>query len=78
MAARRLIAVMLVLLFLSSLAAALAPVERQRDESSTTSTAEVFPERRSRGASWCTGSSLPTPRTRRGSRPRSVTSFSYG
>ena len=43
MAARRLIAVMLVLLFLSSLAAALAPVERQRDESSTTSTAEVFP-----------------------------------
>jgi hypothetical protein len=37
-AARRLIAVMLVLLFLSSLAAALAPVEQRRDESSSTST----------------------------------------
>jgi hypothetical protein len=38
-AARRLIAVMLVLLFLSSLAAALAPVERQSDDTSTTTTA---------------------------------------
>jgi hypothetical protein len=37
-AARRLIAVMLVLLFLSSLAAALAPVERQSDETSTSTT----------------------------------------
>lgn len=43
MAARRLIAVMLVLLFLSSLAAALAPVERQPDEPSTTSTTDAFP-----------------------------------
>jgi hypothetical protein len=40
MAARRLIAVMLVLLFLSSLAAALAPVDRQEDETSTTTTSE--------------------------------------
>ena len=40
MAARRLIAVMLVLLFLSSLAAALAPVERQAGETSTTTTPE--------------------------------------
>jgi hypothetical protein len=40
MAARRLIAVMLVLLFLSSLAAALAPVERGED-TSTTSTDPV-------------------------------------
>lgn len=39
MAARRLIAVMLVLLFLSSLAAALAPVDRQ-DETSTSTTTE--------------------------------------
>ena len=38
MAARRLIAVMLVLLFLSSLAAALAPVERSSDETSTSTT----------------------------------------
>jgi hypothetical protein len=38
-AARRLIAVMLVLLFLSSLAAALAPVERQSDETTTATTA---------------------------------------
>jgi hypothetical protein len=45
MAARRLIAVMLVLLFLSSLAAALAPVEPQRDETSTSSTTtETAPE----------------------------------
>ena len=36
MAARRLIAVILVLLFLSSLAAALAPVERQSETSTTT------------------------------------------
>jgi hypothetical protein len=40
-AARRLIAVMLVLLFLSSLAAALAPVERQSDETSTSTTEAV-------------------------------------
>lgn len=38
MAARRLIAVMLVLLFLSSLAAALAPVGREPDEETTTTT----------------------------------------
>jgi hypothetical protein len=44
MAARRLIAVMLVLLFLSSLAAALAPVDRQSDGTSTTSTTESVPE----------------------------------
>jgi hypothetical protein len=37
-AARRLIAVMLVLLFLSSLAAALAPVERPNEEASTSTT----------------------------------------
>jgi hypothetical protein len=37
-AARRLIAVMLVLLFLSSLAAALAPVERSSEDTSTTTT----------------------------------------
>ena len=41
MAARRLIAVMLVLLFLSSLAAALAPVERSSDETSTSTTDAV-------------------------------------
>jgi hypothetical protein len=40
-AARRLIAVMLVLLFLSSLAAALAPVERQSDDETSTSTTET-------------------------------------
>jgi hypothetical protein len=44
MAARRLIAVMLVLLFLSSLAAALAPVEPQRDEETSTATTEAPPE----------------------------------
>lgn len=44
MAARRLIAVMLVLLFLSSLAAALAPVEPQRDETSTSTTTDPTPE----------------------------------
>ena len=38
MAARRLIAVMLVLLFLSSLAAALAPVERRSEDTSTSTT----------------------------------------
>lgn len=41
MAARRLIAVMLVLLFLSSLAAALAPVERGSEDTSTTTTDAV-------------------------------------
>ncbi len=41
MAARRLIAVMLVLLFLSSLAAALAPVERPSEEPTTTTTETV-------------------------------------
>ena len=41
MAARRLIAVMLVLLFLSSLAAALAPVERSSDETSTSTTEAI-------------------------------------
>ena len=42
MAARRLIAVMLVLLFLSSLAAALAPVDTGREETtSTTSTTDT-------------------------------------
>jgi hypothetical protein len=41
MAARRLIAVMLVLLFLSSLAAALAPVERQNEDTSTSTTEAV-------------------------------------
>ena len=46
MAARRLIAVMLVLLFLSSLAAALAPVER---DSETTSTTTTLPEPGSAG-----------------------------
>src|SRR5687768_7679299 len=43
MAARRLIAVMLVLLFLSSLAAALAPVEPQRDEETSTTATETAP-----------------------------------
>jgi hypothetical protein len=40
-AARRLIAVMLVLLFLSSLAAALAPVERRSEDTSTSTTDAV-------------------------------------
>jgi len=44
MAARRLIAVMLVLLFLSSLAAALAPVDPQRDDTSSSTTTETVPE----------------------------------
>jgi len=41
MAARRLIAVMLVLLFLSSLAAALAPVDRPSEDTSTSTTDAV-------------------------------------
>jgi hypothetical protein len=49
-AARRLIAVMLVLLFLSSLAAALAPVEQQRDEPTSTSTSTTTPKSDSGGA----------------------------
>jgi len=40
MAARRLIAILLVLLFLSSLATALAPVDRGSESSSTTSSSE--------------------------------------
>lgn len=49
MAARRLIAVMLVLLFLSSLAAALAPVERSSDETSTSTTDAITQPVREQG-----------------------------